>query len=78
MSLYMVWSRDFSEVLLVNEDSAVVKQYYLDSGEEWLPIVVHYDNQSRWSGRIDRIDGEVVFFTDYGYLKYLLEWPEII
>lgn len=72
-----LWSQDYSEVLFTTEDLGAAKQFFRDSSHDWLPIVIDYgtDWQRRWSGRLERENGEVAIHQNIEYIKYITAWP---
>jgi len=74
-----VWSQDYS-LLYTTEDREDAKRFFLDSGTDWLPIVIDYgtDWAQRWSGRIERTDsGGTEIHRGFEFLKYMLQVPTI-
>ena len=69
-----LWSQDYSVVLHAVE-------FFLASSHDWLPIVIDHGKnwRSRWSGRIERREGEApIVRRDSDYLEWLTTWPTLV
>lgn len=68
-----VWAQDYSKVLLSTGSRAEAKQFFIDSGQDWLPVRIEWGygtRDQRWTGRIERDEaGEVVARSEREYLK---------
>ena len=76
-----LWSQDYSEVLHTTESQLDAVEFFLASSHDWLPIVIDYGKnwRSRWSGRIERREGEApIVRRDSDYLEYLTTWPTLV
>ena len=75
-----LWSQDYSEVLFTAEDREAAKRWFLNSGHDWLPIVIDYGTNwaQRWSGRLEVADGRVVMNQDREHLKHMTAWVVLV
>jgi hypothetical protein len=74
-----IWSQDYTKVLLTTEDREAAKQFVIDSGENWLPIVIDYGTNwaQRWSGRVEVMEGKADVHRDIEYLQHMMQWPTV-
>jgi hypothetical protein len=73
-----LYNQDYSEVLFGTDDRAAAHQFFLDSGEESMPMVIDFGNgwKTRWGGRLElRDNGGIAYVGGSEYLKYMIRWP---
>lgn len=73
-----LYSDDYSEVLFSTDDRAAAHQFFRDSGQDSMPLVIDFGKgwKTRWGGRLVLKENATISYVGGSeYLNYMIQWP---